>query len=111
VHEEAEAVADPQVDLTERIAAPPPAAKPELARRLGRPEPKRKGIGAVDGHEREYLELHYAEGDRLVVPVNGAKIADRVPGAKLVLVPNANHVLTTDQTDVVNQLLLEWFAA
>lgn len=53
----------------------------------------------------------HGEGDRLVVPVNGAKIADRVPGAKLVLVPNANHVLTTDQTDVVNQLLLEWFAA
>jgi pimeloyl-ACP methyl ester carboxylesterase len=56
------------------------------------------------------LVLH-GDSDRLVVPANGARIADRVPGAKLVSVADANHVLTTDQTDVVNQLLIEWFAA
>jgi 3-oxoadipate enol-lactonase len=53
----------------------------------------------------------HGELDRLVVPENGRTIAARVPGATLVLVPDANHILTTDQADVVNTLLLDWFAA
>lgn len=53
----------------------------------------------------------YGEQDRLVVPENSAKIAAAIPGAKVAPVANANHVLTTDQPDEVNRLLLEWFAA
>lgn len=52
----------------------------------------------------------YGEQDRLVVPANSEQIAAAVPDAKLVAVPDANHVLTTDQADLVNQLLLDWFA-
>jgi len=48
--------------------------------------------------------------DRLVVPENSEIIAARVPDAKLVLVEGANHILTTDQADEVNRLLLSWFA-
>jgi len=48
--------------------------------------------------------------DRLVVPENSEIIAGRVPDAKLILVEGANHILTTDQTDEVNRLLLAWFA-
>ena len=50
------------------------------------------------------------ELDRLVVPANAEKIAAAIPDAKLVMIPDANHVLTTDQADVVNELLLDWFA-
>ena len=49
------------------------------------------------------------ELDRLVVPANAEKIAAAIPDAKLVTIPNANHVLTTDQPDAVNELLLGWF--
>ena len=48
--------------------------------------------------------------DRLVVPANSEKIAGAIPDAKLVTVDGANHVLTTDQADEVNALLLSWFA-
>ncbi|MCU1600890.1 MAG: Lipase/esterase [Frankiales bacterium] len=52
--------------------------------------------------------VHGAQ-DRLVVPANGEKIADRLPDAKLVLVEGANHIVTTDKADEVNALLLAWF--
>ncbi len=74
------------------------------------------GTALWSGYERlpgmtvRTLVVHGAD-DRLVVPANGERIADRVPGAKLVTVPDANHVLTTDQAAMVNALLLEWFAA
>lgn len=52
----------------------------------------------------------YGEKDRLVVPANSAKIAAAIPGAEQVAVPDANHILTSDQPEVVNGLLLDWFA-
>jgi pimeloyl-ACP methyl ester carboxylesterase len=55
------------------------------------------------------LVVHGAQ-DRLVVPENGARLAERIPDAKHVLVDEANHILTTDRTDEVNRLLLGWFA-
>ena len=53
----------------------------------------------------------YGDGDRLVVPANSEKIAAAIPGARTAVVPGANHVLTSDQPQLVNQLLLDWFAA
>jgi 3-oxoadipate enol-lactonase len=53
----------------------------------------------------------YGEQDRLVDPGNAKLLAGAIPGAKLVPVADANHILTTDQADVVNALLLDWFAA
>jgi pimeloyl-ACP methyl ester carboxylesterase len=53
------------------------------------------------------LVIH-GEIDRLVPLANGQTIADRIPGAELVVVPGANHVLTTDDADQVNKLLLDW---
>jgi pimeloyl-ACP methyl ester carboxylesterase len=73
------------------------------------------GTAAWDGYDRlpgmtvPTLVLHGAQ-DRLVVPANGERIAAQVPDAKLVLVQDANHILTTDQADEVNGLLLGWFA-
>ncbi len=34
----------------------------------------------------------HGDGDRLVPPVNGQRIAQAVPGAELVVLPNANHL-------------------
>ena len=53
------------------------------------------------------LVLH-GELDALVPPDNGRILADRIPGAELVLVPDANHVLMTDQPEQVGKLLLDW---
>lgn len=74
------------------------------------------GTALWSGYERlpelsvRTLVVHGAD-DRLVVPANGEKISAAIPGSRLVVVPDANHVLTTDQPEVLNELLLEWFAA
>lgn len=49
--------------------------------------------------------------DRLCVPANSERIAAAIPGAKLVMVEGANHILTTDRADEVNGLLLDWLDA
>lgn len=58
--------------------------------------------------EMPVLVLHGTE-DRLVPPVNGQRLAHAVPGAVHVEIPRANHILTTDQTNQVNDHLLTWF--
>lgn len=67
------------------------------------------GYVRLPGMSVPTLVLHGAQ-DRLVVPANGEKIAAAVPGAELVLVDGANHILTTDRADEVNATLLRWFA-
>ena len=58
--------------------------------------------------EPPLLILHGAD-DRLVPAVNGQRIADAVPGSVHVELADANHILTTDKADEVNELLLSWF--
>ena len=53
------------------------------------------------------LVLH-GELDALVPPENGRQLAERIPGAELVTVPDANHVLMTDQPEQVEKVLLDW---
>jgi 3-oxoadipate enol-lactonase len=48
--------------------------------------------------------------DRLVPPGNAALIAGAVPGARLVLLERASHILITDRTRAVNRLLLDFLA-
>ena len=55
------------------------------------------------------LVLHGA-GDRLVLPVNGERIAREVPGAELVVIPDANHLFFTDQPERTREVLLDWLA-
>jgi 3-oxoadipate enol-lactonase len=54
------------------------------------------------------LLVVHGEGDLLVPLANGQLIAQTVPGAELVVVAGANHVLTTDKADEVNALVLAW---
>ena len=55
------------------------------------------------------LVVHGA-GDRLVPPANGRRIAEAVPGAELVVLPDANHLFFTDQPERTNEVLLDWLA-
>lgn len=51
------------------------------------------------------LVIH-GESDRLVPPANATLIASRIRGAKLVLLPNAGHLFTTDQTEAAHEAIL-----
>ncbi len=53
------------------------------------------------------LVIH-GENDRLVPPANGKLIAQRIPGAKLVMIPHASHLFTTDQPEAAHHAILEF---
>jgi pimeloyl-ACP methyl ester carboxylesterase len=53
------------------------------------------------------LVIH-GENDRLVPPANGKLIAERIPGAKLVMIPHASHLFTTDQPEAAHHAILEF---
>ncbi len=55
------------------------------------------------------LVIH-GENDLLVPPGNGALIAQRIAGAKLVLLPNAGHIFTTDQPEASHQAVADFLA-
>ncbi len=55
------------------------------------------------------LVLHGAE-DHLVPPQNGRIVAARIPGARFHLVPNAGHILITDQPEACTELMLQFLA-
>lgn len=72
-----------------------------------------QGIIAWEGYSRlpainaPTLVIH-GESDRLVPPGNGKLIAERIPGAKLVMIPHASHLFLTDQTDTAHRVLLQF---
>ncbi len=74
------------------------------------------GVFAWDSHGRleqitaPTLVLHGAN-DQLVPPNNAEFIAARIPNAKLVMIPNASHVFTTDQPDATHSALLDFLAS
>src|SRR6266571_7286852 len=49
------------------------------------------------------LVIH-GESDRLVPSGNGKLIAERIPGAKFVLIPNAGHIFPTDQPEAAHHV-------
>jgi pimeloyl-ACP methyl ester carboxylesterase len=53
------------------------------------------------------LVIH-GESDRLVPPGNAKLIAERIPGAKLVIIPHASHLFLTDQTEVSHHAILQF---
>ena len=53
------------------------------------------------------LVIHGAN-DRLVPPGNGRLIASRVPGARLVIISDANHLFTTDQPAAAHTAILQF---
>ena len=53
------------------------------------------------------LVIH-GESDRLVPAGNARLIAERIPGAKLVMIPHASHLFLTDQTEAAHHAILEF---
>jgi len=53
------------------------------------------------------LVIH-GETDELVPPGNGRLIASRIPGAKLVMIPHASHLYTTDQPEMSDEAILDF---
>jgi|SRR5215469_12035270 len=72
-----------------------------------------QGILAWEGYSRlsaitaPTLVIH-GQSDRLVPPGNGKLIAERIPGAKLVMIPSASHLFLTDQTDTAHGIILQF---
>ena len=55
------------------------------------------------------LVIH-GESDRLVPSANGQLIAERIPGARLVVLPQASHIFTTDQPDAALDAILDFLS-
>jgi pimeloyl-ACP methyl ester carboxylesterase len=53
------------------------------------------------------LVIH-GESDRLIPPGNASLIAERIPVAKLVMIPHASHLFLTDQTEVSHHAILQF---
>jgi pimeloyl-ACP methyl ester carboxylesterase len=51
------------------------------------------------------------EADQLLPPANSRRLADRIPGARLVLVEGGGHLFFMEQPDTTNKELLRHFAA
>jgi pimeloyl-ACP methyl ester carboxylesterase len=56
------------------------------------------------------LVIH-GETDKLIPPANAKLIAQRIPGAKLALIPHASHIFETDQPAAAYQAILEFLGA
>jgi 3-oxoadipate enol-lactonase len=56
------------------------------------------------------LVIH-GETDKLIPPANAKLIAERIPGARLVLIPHASHIFETDQPAAAHQAILEFLGA
>jgi pimeloyl-ACP methyl ester carboxylesterase len=59
--------------------------------------------------EARTLVIH-GETDELVPPENAKIIADRIPGAGLVMLPHASHIFTTDQPEASHAAILDFLA-
>jgi 3-oxoadipate enol-lactonase len=56
------------------------------------------------------LVIH-GKSDALVPPGNGQLIAEKIPGARLVLFGQASHLFLTDQTQLANTAIVEFLAS
>lgn len=48
--------------------------------------------------------------DEITTPEQAAEMADRIPGARLVVVPDCGHLSTLEQPDAVTRTLLSWLS-
>jgi len=46
-----------------------------------------------------------------VPPENGKLIAQRISGSKIVMIPNASHIYSTDQPEAAHKPVLEFLSA
>ena len=53
----------------------------------------------------------HGKSDRLIPPGNAKIIADRIPGAQLVLLDQAGHIFSTDQTEAAHRAVLKFLSS
>jgi pimeloyl-ACP methyl ester carboxylesterase len=53
------------------------------------------------------LVLH-GETDRLVPPGNGRILAERIPNARLVMLPSVSHMFFTDRSEESNRIIIDF---
>jgi pimeloyl-ACP methyl ester carboxylesterase len=53
----------------------------------------------------------HGESDRFIPLANCKMIAERIPGAKLVMIPHPSHILSADQPEAVHHAILEFLTA
>jgi pimeloyl-ACP methyl ester carboxylesterase len=56
------------------------------------------------------LVMH-GDHDRVLPPLNGKRLAARIPGAKLVMIPNAGHMLVSDAPEETMGAVLSFLEA
>lgn len=61
----------------------------------------------LSGISAATLVIH-GETDRLVPAGNGKLIAEKIPGARFVMLPHASHIFTTDQPTAAQHAILEF---
>jgi 3-oxoadipate enol-lactonase len=69
-----------------------------------------EAFSRIDKITAPTLVIH-GKTDLLVPPGNGEKIAKKIPGAKLVLMPQASHIFSTDQPAASQQAVLDFLSA
>ena len=75
-----------------------------------------QGIMAWEAHSRlpqiaaPTLVIH-GESDQLIPAANGRLVAERIPRAKLVVIPRASHIFPTDQPKPANEAVVNFLAA
>ena len=55
--------------------------------------------------------LIHGVSDKLIPPVNSSLIAERISGAKVMLIPGASHIFSTDQPIAANETIVQFLAA
>ncbi len=56
------------------------------------------------------LVIH-GESDRLIPPANAKLIGDRIAHSKVVMIPHASHIYSTDQPEIARQVEFEFLSA
>jgi 3-oxoadipate enol-lactonase len=51
----------------------------------------------------------HGETDRLIPPGNAQRIAERIPGARRVMIPRASHIFMTDQPEIAYRTALDFW--
>ncbi|MCB1008824.1 MAG: alpha/beta hydrolase [Acidobacteria bacterium] len=78
-------------------------------------EAQLEGIRRWESYERlaelscPTLVIH-GEHDRLVPPENGRLLADRIPGARLRMLPDASHIFFTDQPEATVAAIVDFLS-
>jgi pimeloyl-ACP methyl ester carboxylesterase len=65
-------------------------------------------MGGMTAQIRAPTLVIHGETDRLIPPAKSLLIAERIPGAKLVLIPHAGHIFEAERPSAAHRAILEF---